>query len=38
MVFFKPKKEGKHGSKALWSNNPDNKEYWEALTKFLKTK
>jgi len=38
MVFFKPEKDGKHGSKALWSNNPNHKEYWKALTDFLKTK
>jgi hypothetical protein len=36
MVFFKPAKEGKHGSKALWENNSNNKEYWKALTEFLK--
>jgi dienelactone hydrolase len=36
--FFKPKKEGKHGSKALWENNPDNKEYWDSLNSFLKPK
>jgi dienelactone hydrolase len=38
LVFFKPEKDGKHGSKALWSNNPNNKEYWNALTKFLTQK
>lgn len=37
-TFFKPKKEGKHGSKALWENNPNNKEYWESLSEFLKPK
>ncbi len=36
ITFFKPKKEGKHGSKALWENNPSNKEYWESLKEFLK--
>lgn len=38
ITFFKPKKEGKHGSKALWDNNPNNKEYWESLKEFLKPK
>ena len=33
--FFLPIDEGKHGSKALWSNNSDHKEYWDAVTKFL---
>lgn len=35
-VFFKPSKEGRHGSRALWNNYKHNKEYWESLTKFLK--
>ncbi len=38
LVFFKPEKEGKHGSKALWENYKDNKEYWESLKEFLKKK
>jgi len=38
LVFFKPEKEGKHGSKALWENFKDNKEYWESLKEFLKKK
>lgn len=38
ITFFKPKTEGKHGSKALWKNNPDNKDYWESLNAFLKPK
>jgi dienelactone hydrolase len=38
ITFFKPKEEGKHGSKALWKNNPDNKEYWESLNTFLTPK
>jgi dienelactone hydrolase len=38
ITFFKPKEEGKHGSKALWKNNPDNKEYWESLNIFLTPK
>ena len=32
---FVPKGEGYHGSKALWSQNPGNEEYWTALKKFL---
>jgi dienelactone hydrolase len=38
ITFFKPKKEGKHGSKALWDSNANNKEYWESLKEFLKPK
>jgi hypothetical protein len=37
IIFFKPKAEGKHGSKALWANNTDNHEYWTSLKLFLKT-
>lgn len=33
--FFLPKENGKHGSKALWSNNEDHQEYWIAVTEFL---
>lgn len=32
---FIPAEKGKHGSKALWKDNPDNEEYWEALNLFL---
>jgi len=35
--FFLPKTSGKHGSKALWSNNKDHKEYWKEVTNFLST-
>lgn len=35
--YFLPESEGKHGSKALWSDNPSHQEYWAAVTKFLKT-
>lgn len=35
-VQFIPKENGKHGSKALWKNNPDNEEYWIAINLFLK--
>lgn len=34
-VQFIPKEKGKHGSKALWKDNPDNEEYWIALNAFL---
>lgn len=34
--YFIPKSEGKHGSKALWENNPDHQEYWDAVKQFLK--
>jgi pimeloyl-ACP methyl ester carboxylesterase len=33
--FFVPNQSGKHGSKALWESNFDNKEYWKAVTEFL---
>lgn len=32
---FLPEAEGKHGSKALWENNPSHDAYWTAVTKFL---
>ena len=32
---FLPETEGKHGSKALWANNPSHKAYWTAVKKFL---
>lgn len=35
--FFLPKISGKHGSKALWSNNNDHQEYWTEVTNFLST-
>jgi predicted alpha/beta hydrolase len=34
--FFKPIETGNHGSKVLWSKNPNSKEYWDALLNFLK--
>ena len=34
-IQFIPKEKGKHGSKALWKDNPDNEEYWKALNVFL---
>ena len=33
--YFLPEDEGKHGSKALWSNNNDHQEYWKNVTEFL---
>lgn len=33
--YFLPESEGKHGSKALWSDNPSHQAYWAAVTKFL---
>lgn len=35
--YFLPQSEGKHGSKALWTNNPNHQEYWTAVKQFLKT-
>jgi len=32
---FAPNSGGEHGAKALWSNNPNNDEYWLALTMFF---
>ncbi len=34
-VQFIPTEKGKHGSKALWKDNADNEEYWNALNSFL---
>ncbi len=34
---FIPQGSGNHGSSALWSSKKDHKEYWEAVTAFLKT-
>ena len=34
---FVPNGSGNHGSKALWTSKSDHKEYWEAVTAFLKT-
>lgn len=34
--LFKPSQgEGVHGSRSLWENNPNNQEYWMALTMFF---
>lgn len=35
--YFLPQSEGKHGSKALWSDNPNQLEYWTAVKQFLKS-
>ena len=32
---YVPEQEGKHGSKALWSDNPGHEGYWEAVSSFL---
>ena len=33
--LFEPSTEGVHGSRALWESNPNNSEYWMALTQFF---
>ena len=33
---FIPVSAGKHGSKALWEQQPDNEAYWAAVTAFLR--
>ena len=33
--FFLPEDEEKHGSKALWDNNPGHELYWKAVNRFL---
>lgn len=32
---YLPENEGKHGSKALWKNNPGHEMYWDAVERFL---
>jgi len=34
-TIFAPKEGGEHGSKSLWRSNPNNQEYWLALTMFF---
>lgn len=34
--YFLPKTNGNHGSRALWSKFEDSKDYWNAVTPFLK--
>ena len=34
-TIFAPKDGGEHGSKSLWKSNPNNNEYWLALTMFF---
>jgi dienelactone hydrolase len=34
-TIFSPKSGGEHGSKSLWKSNPNNQEYWLALTMFF---
>ena len=33
---FLPQDQGKHGSKALWADNPSHQDYWKAVKQFLK--
>ncbi len=35
-IAFIPKTAGNHGSRALWKRNKGNKEYWLAVSRFLK--
>lgn len=36
LTLFKPSQgEGIHGSRSLWESNPNNQEYWMALTMFF---
>lgn len=34
---FIPNGSGEHGSRALWESKKDHKEYWKAITEFLKS-
>ncbi len=34
-TLFAPSNGGEHGSKSLWKSNPNNQEYWLALTMFF---
>lgn len=34
-TYFLPQKEGIHGAKALWKNNPSHQVYWNAVIQFL---
>jgi len=34
-IFVPEKGQGEHGSKSLWKSNPNNNEYWLALTMFF---
>jgi len=38
LTHFIPNAAGVHGSRALWKDNPNNLEYWNALLRFLKVK
>jgi len=35
-VYFLPKTEGDHGSKALWAKFKEHQSYWGAVENFLK--
>ncbi len=36
-AYFLPNENGQHGSRALWEIFPEHKDYWKAVTEFLKT-
>jgi len=36
-AYFLPNESGQHGSRALWERFPEHKNYWKAVTEFLKT-
>jgi len=36
-IHFIPKKDGHHGSRALWANKMGNEEYWAAIIPFLES-
>jgi len=36
-AYFLPNESGQHGSRALWEMFPEHKDYWKAVTEFLKT-
>ena len=37
VTHFIPKKEGIHGTRALWESTPNQADYWRAFTAFLNT-
>ena len=34
-TVYAPNEGGEHGAKSLWKSNPNNQEYWLALTMFF---
>jgi len=36
-AYFLPNESGQHGSRALWERFPEHKDYWKAVTEFIKT-